>query len=52
MELLVFDVNEFLLNADDDDDDADDDGFTNAETDTLPANSMANAMDRVEGMVD
>ena len=51
MELLVFDVNEFLLNADDDDD-ADDDGFTNAETDTLPANSMANAMYRVEGMVD
>jgi hypothetical protein len=49
VDLVVFEVNEFLLNADNEDDE---DGFVNAETDPVLANNMANAMDRVEGMVD
>lgn len=44
--LVVFEVNEFLLNADDED------GLVKAETDPLLANNMANAMDLVEGIVD
>ena len=47
--LVVFEVKEFLLNADDWDDD---DGLVKAETDPLLANNMANAMDLVEGIVD
>lgn len=44
--LVVFEVNEFLLNADDEV------GLVKAETDPLLANNMANAMDLVEGIVD